>query len=272
MALAQRIIPAMKQAEDPLSGWDSAGPRKIVAISFLAALFLAFLVLFPDLDRIYQKSSWLQNLSSALVVILGLCLAFLELRHSGEANEHRAEQNRLIEEANKYRNEANLFRKEANHLSGENNRLQDKTLALQIEVHELQASIEKKLTKVRLYVRAHKAAEGIRLVVSNLSGFDLWINQVELIVTEAEVAKLESRTIGGATLISSGHAEDGYKLYDAIVSINENRKDRIKMRFHLRVVATGVADDPVTIKSPEYQLTVVPGKIDLDVLRYTKQG
>jgi hypothetical protein len=257
----------MKQPEDPLAWWELSETRKTVAISFLVGLLLAFLALFPDVNRIYEQYSGLRNFLAALFAVLGMMLAFLELRHSGEANEHRAEENRLTEIANKLRDEANKYRGEANSLINENNKLQRDALELQLRIHQLQESIEKKITKVRLYARAHLTEAGIQLLVSNLSEFDLWINQVELIVTEAAKAMLETRTIGGATRISRGHTEDGYKLYGALLSINSNRTD-VNMKFHIKVVATGVADDPVTINSPEYHLVLVPGKTrELKVLK-----
>jgi hypothetical protein len=133
-------------------------------------------------------------------------LRWLEKREA----KHRAELNRLTETANEFREE--------------NNKLQQKTHELQVQVHQLQEDIEKRLTKIRLYARAHPTADGLQLLVSNLSEFELWINQVELIVTEAANARPQSRTIGGATRISRGYAEDGFKLYGALVSINDNRK------------------------------------------------
>lgn len=243
----------MNQPDNPLAWWDRGQPRKAVAISFIVALALAGLALFPDLNRIYENSSALQKLLSALVALIGLCLAFLEFRHSGEANEHRAEHNRLTEIANKYRDE--------------NNKLQREALALQVEVHNLQDSIEKKITKVRLYVRVRIAEPGVRLFLANLSEFDLWINRVRLIVEEPDRLKQES-IIGGATRISRGHTEDDYKLYGSLISINSNRTEHLDMKFHVKVEAVGVADSPVIVDSPKYHLIARPGKgIELTVLK-----
>lgn len=250
----------MKQPEHPLAWWELGQNRRIVAISFLVALFFGFLALFPDVNRAYESHTGLQNFLSALPVVLGLCLAFLELRHSGEANKQRAEQNRLTEESNKFRDEANEYRGEANRLSTENNKLQRDTLELQVRIHQLQEDIENKLTKVRLYARVHMAADEPKLLVANLSEFDLWINQVEVIVTEAKNAKPDSRTIGGARRISGGYTEDDYKLYGALLSINGDRTDRINLKFHVKVVVTGVTEDPLTSNSPEYQLTIEQGR------------
>jgi hypothetical protein len=245
----------MRQPEEPLAWWEHGGTRRAVAMSFIFALVLVFIALYPDLDEIYAKHSAVQNFLSAVPVVLGLFLASFELIHSGEANEHRTELNRLNGKANEFR--------------AENIRLQAETLKLQAEVHQLQQDIEKRLTKIRLYVRAHLTKDGLQLLVSNLSEFDLWINQVEVIVTEGAGVKPHNRTILGATRISRGKMEDGYLLYGALVSINDNRTDRFNMKFHVKVVVTGVEDDPITINSPEYHFTSEQGKTtDLEVVKY----
>jgi hypothetical protein len=245
----------MNQPEKPLSWWEFSGTRRAVAISFLVAVALVSIALYPDFNEIYEKHSVMQNFFSAVPVALGLFLAFLELMHSGEANEHRAELNRLTTTANEFR--------------GENVRLQADTLKLQAEVHQLQQDIEKRLTKIRLYVRAHTTKDGLQLLVSNLSEFDLWVNQVEVVVTEGASVKPHNRTIGGATRISRGMMEDGYLLYGTLLSINNNITDRFDMKFHVKVVVTGVDDHPVTINSPDYHFTfVLGGTKKLDALKY----
>jgi hypothetical protein len=248
----------MNQIEDPLAWWENSGTRRAVAISFIVAVTLASIALYPDFDEIYEKHSAMQNFVSAVPVVLGLLLAAFELKHSSEANEHRVEQNRLTEKATEYY-------KEANRLSGENNKLQQKAIELQVEIHQL----EKKLARVRLYARVHPTGDKVELLVSNLSEFDLWINQVELIVTEGGKVKPTTRTIGGAKRISRGYAEDGYSLYGTLLSINGNRPDNLSMKFHVKVVAMGVEDDPVTIYSPEYHVKLSPGgSPELEVLKY----
>ncbi|MFZ1975598.1 MAG: hypothetical protein WAU89_22325 [Candidatus Acidiferrales bacterium] len=248
----------MKQPQDSLGFWEISGIRRTVAISFIIAAVVALLALFPSGKRIYDEHPTLEYFLSALVVVLGLLLAFLELRHSSEANKHRAEQNRLIEKANQ-------SYEEANRLSGENNNLQQKAVELQVEVHQL----EKKLARVRLYARVHPKGDKVELLVSNLSEFDLWINQVELNVTEGGKVEPVSRIIGGAKRISRGYAEDGYSLYGALLSINGNRPEHLNMRFQVKVAAVGVEDEPVTIRSPEYHVKLSPGNTpELKVLKY----
>jgi len=251
----------MDEAEK-LSWWDGSQPRRIAVFSFGVAVVLAFVVVYPDIDAFLEKHKWWQNLLAALPLAIGAVLAYFELRHSGEANEHRAQTNRLMERANE-------FRDEANHLSEENIKLQRDTFELHAEIHQLQESIEKKLTKVRLYARARLPEDGLKLLVSNLSEFDLWLNQVELIVTEAENGKIGSEFLGGGTRISRGHTEDGYHLYGTLVRFNGDRTDRLDMKFYVKVVVTGVEDNPVTVHSPKYQLILMQGKTrELKVLEY----
>jgi hypothetical protein len=127
---------------------------------------------------------------------------------------------------------------------------------------------KKKVRKVRLFARVHPAGDKVQLLVSNLSEFDLWINQVEVIVTDGGAAPPANRTIGGARRIPRGHAEDEYNLYSGLMFINGNRSQRIDMKFRVKVVATGVEDDPVTVHSPEYHVKLSPGNTPvLDVLK-----
>jgi hypothetical protein len=187
-----------------------------------------------------------------LVSVLGLSLAVLELRHSGEAN-------KLREGANRYRGEANRLR-------DENNKLLRETLDLQKEIHQLQQDIEKKFTKVRLYAKVRREGDEPRLFISNLSEFDLWINHVKLVVTKTTNGQTGSHIIGGETRISHGHTEGGYKLHGALMTINGNRSDPFDMTFHVEVVAEGVADDPVTVNSLEYRFRVQGNTRELQVL------
>jgi hypothetical protein len=259
----------MKDTKDPLAWWDSSGTRRAIAISFLVGVFFGFLAVFPAVSEYYDQHPVLRNVAGCAVAALGLLLALLELKHSGEANEHRVEQNRLTREANEFRDKANEYHAEANRLGDKNNELKEKTLELQIRVHGLQENIEKKLTKIRLYARAHADGPKVQLLVSNLSEFDLWINQVELIVTEGGRTSPATRTLGGARRISRGHAEDGYNLQGALISINGDRTDRLRMKFHIKVVVTGVDDGSVTVKSPDYDLTLEHGgPPELNVLKY----
>jgi hypothetical protein len=252
----------MNHAKDPLAWWELSGTRRAVAISVIVGLLLASLALFPNVSRIYDKHSALRNCLGGLIVVLGLLLSFLELRHSGEANDYRAEQNRLTGEANK-------FREEANSLKAVNNELYRERLKLQVRVQELQEGIEKKLTKIRLYARALADGPKVQLLVSNLSEFDLWINRVELTVTEGGRTGPNTRILGGGSRISRGHTEAGYNLHGELISINGDRTDKLAMKFHIKVTVTGVDDDPATIKSPDYSVSLEHGgPPEIKVLKY----
>ena len=240
--------------ENPLAWWELGRTRTVVAISFLVGLGFALLGLFPDVHNLYVAYPALKDIIEALVGVSGLFLAFLELRHSDEANRHRAERNRLAEKANS--------------LSLEKNNLHQKTLDLQREVHDLQRQIEETLTKVRLYARARSGQTGIELLVSNLSDFDLWINQVRLIVTAIANGTPGTDIIGGGNRISRGNTENGYPLYGKLISANGDRTDRIDMRFYVQVEAVGVSDDPVEVNSPEYHFTYRDGRRELNVVRH----
>jgi hypothetical protein len=187
--------------EKPLAWWERGGPRRALVYTFFVPVILTAVLFFQDLSAFYDGHSWLKNLLAIITVGLGMLIAFLEFLHSGEANEHRDRLNHLTEEANEHRQEAN--------------RLNTETLTLQTRIHVLQEDIERKLTKVRLYARAQKSDNGIgvQLLLSNLSDFDLWTNQIRLIVTESLTgASLGTHLIGVGTRISRGKTENGYLL------------------------------------------------------------
>ena len=228
--------------------WDQSGLRRTVVFSFLAALSIPLVLLVPGVSRSLESVPWLKGCWEVLTGLLGLSLAALELRHSGEANEHRERLNQLNEQANTYRGEANRLREE-------NNGLQRERHKLQLEANELQQEIESKWSKIRLYARVHRDGDGLKLFVSNLSEFDLWINNVQLVVSQAGDCR-----IGGTSRISKGQMEDGYKLWGNLISMNRNRTDNLDMKFHVKVMVVGVEDNPVLIGSPRYHVKVVNGK------------
>jgi hypothetical protein len=231
-----------------MDSWDGSQPRRAVAISFIAALVFAAIVFYPGIASFLSTHPLWERLLAAIPVATGVALASRELRHSGEANELRVE--------------ANRFR-------AEQTTVMQKTLDLQNRIQQLQENIDKGRTKVRLFARVSMEDGPITLKVSNLSDFDLWINQVELMVKEAEIVQQGRRTLGGATRLSQGKTEDGYKLYDALVVLNGNRTESIDMKFHVEVVAVSLTEEPVTIKSPDYQVTWGAGKTrELKTLRW----
>ncbi len=250
----------MKSSESPLSFLDLSTTRRTVVILFFAALAFSIFAFFSDFNQAYEAHSALRNFLAGFTALLGTCLALLELRHSGEANEYRAEQIRLTEVANKYREESNEHRKEANRLNTDNLKLQHETLELNLRIFELKEGVEKKLTKVRLYVRVHLDKDGPHLFVSNLSDFDLWINKVELNVTEVVNAQPGTKIIGGAKRISRGKTDDGYLLFGILIQMSGNVSERMNVKFHIKVSASGVQDEPVEVDSPFYHYLAERGK------------
>lgn len=244
--------------EKPLAWWERGGPRRALVLTFFIAVILTAVLFFQDLSAFYDGHSWLKNLLATITVGLGLLIAFLEFLHSGEANEHRDQMNRLTEKANEHRQEAN--------------RLNTETLTLQTRIHVLQEDIERNLTKVRLYVRAQKSENGIavQLLLSNLSGFDLWTNQVRLVVTESlTAASPGTYVIGGGKRISRGHTENGYLLHGTILKANHDQVVKVELKFYVQVEAVGVSDKPLTVESPEYEFKQLDGRVvKLEVLRY----
>jgi len=221
--------------EKPLGLLEKSGTRRAVVIAFVVGVAILFLAFFTRFNEIYESHLAFKNLLDGFVVVSGLALAILEWRHSGEANEHRHELNRLTEEANAYRKE---------------------TLELQNRVYFLQEEIERKLTKVRLYPRVYSAPGEIQLGVANLSGFDLWLNQVRLVVTQDRVQNNggTSHVITGGMHLSTGKTESGFRLYGKLLEVYGNRAERMDVQFYVEIEAAGIADKPVIVRSPEYHL------------------
>ena len=240
----------------PLSLMDRGNTRKFVAILFLTSLVFGVLVLFPDLSTFYHQHSALEDFLATVATGSGLCMALLELKHAGEANEHRAKLVQLTDKANDLYKDANKYREE--------------TLALQTRIHVLQEEIERKLTKIRLYARARDLPrDGIELSVHNLSSFDLWINQIRLVVTQSTTVAHKAYFIDGGKRISSGKSEYGYPLYGTLIEVNRNQPNRIDMKFYVQIETVGVADNAETINSPEYRFQFVEGRPrELTVERY----
>jgi hypothetical protein len=245
--------------EKPLAFWDLAGTRRAVAWSFIVAFAFIVLAYFPELSHLYEKQSAVKNFLDGLCAALALALAIFELVHSAEANEHRKEQNRLIDKANDSHNEANQYRAEAN-------QLQIKTLELQAQVYQLQEGIEKKLTKIRVYINVQLAQTSPVLLVSNLSEFDVWIERVDLVVTKIESGAPERRLIGENTRISRGNSENGFKLYGGLVGINHDRLEPINVTFYVEVIVMGITDEAVTIRSSINHFTRAKGVQNLEIL------
>ena len=155
-------------ASDGVLTWSDVGRvRKTIAIAFLVALCVSFLGLFPTVNDFYERHAGFQHFLHFVDAVLGLLLAFFELRHSGEANELHAAQNQLSAEANQSRNEANQYRVQANQLAEDNNKLQRESVEFQRQIQELQ----QKLADVRIYVRVKWKGRELQLSVENLSKY-----------------------------------------------------------------------------------------------------
>ncbi len=241
----ERIISAMTNPREPvLNLLDQGATRRTVAICFL--ILLLFLI--PGFSRIPESVPWMGHALKLAIEVLGALLAYMELRHSGEANKHREKLNSLTEEVSESHKEANRLRQEA--------------LTLQIKANGLQEEIERRWSKIRLYARVHPDGGTLKLFVSNLSEFDLWINNVQLVVSETGDCR-----IGGTNRISKGQTEEDYQLWGNLISMNGNRVDSLDMKFHVKIIVVGVEDAPVFIGSPRYHLKAVNGKItDFEVV------
>jgi hypothetical protein len=141
-------------------------------------------------------------------------------------------------------------------LSEENVNLQKDTLELQNRVHQLQEEIGKKITTVRLYARVHRESNEVKLHVSNLSDFDLWLNQVLLIITQINGVTIQppkEHALGGARGLSKGESEKNFLLLGTLMKENNNQSTGLDMTFEVRVSVTGVKDKMETIFSPKYR-------------------
>ena len=84
--------------------YDRAPIRWAVVGSFVVAWFLAIVFLFSDVVKLLAARPWWEDLIVAVATVALPILAFLELRHSGEANKLRAEAIRLRTELDTARN------------------------------------------------------------------------------------------------------------------------------------------------------------------------
>jgi hypothetical protein len=240
----------MEPTKDSLSSLDlSATGRRRTAV-FVALVVVVIVVsgFVPRISAFYEAHRWLQNLVLALSGAATLFLAYLEYRHAGEAVEYLGEQTRLSEEANRLSEEANQYR--------------NSTFQLQAQVYQLQASMEEKLTRIRLFVQVHMDKDqNPVLFVSNLSAFDLWVNETKVFVMKTTTGSSASEVLGGGTHISRGKSESGYLLWGTLLKINNNQQRPLDMNFRVEVLVTGMADDPVRFLSHNYNLKAGTGNI-----------
>lgn len=105
----------MSTEKSPVSTSDHAPTRWAIVGSFVVTWFLAIVLLFSDIVKVLTTRPWWEDFIVAVATAAVPILAFLELRHSGEAN-------RLRGEANEERRKANRLTEENAQLVAELNR------------------------------------------------------------------------------------------------------------------------------------------------------
>jgi hypothetical protein len=111
-------------AAEKLKVWwtyDHSPTRWAIVGLFVVAWFLAIVFLFSDIVRMLAARPWWEDFIVALATVAVPILAFLELRHSAEAN-------RLRGEANGERRRANDLREEIGRLTAERDAERNKHL------------------------------------------------------------------------------------------------------------------------------------------------
>lgn len=115
---------------------------------------------------------------------------------------------------------------------------------------------ERDRTKIRLFARVWREPRSmISLTVSNLSEFDLWLHEVEVIATEIEGTQPGKLTLGDGVRLAGGETNSHWGLQGALMTLNGNRADSMNAKFYVSVVASGLTEESVTVNSPEYHLT-----------------
>jgi hypothetical protein len=246
----------MLAESEPLKWWETPGVSWSVVIAFGIGVLVLGLGFLPNVEKFYEDHKDFKHILDGVVALLGLGGVALELAHNREANEYRAERNAIASAAKADQEKATAAHEKAA-------AAQEKIAQLQTAVHGLELEIERRITKVRLWVRVHigEKADTVVARVSNLSDFDLWINQVRLIVTKPAGLTPAPEVFGGGNSVSRGHAEDGYSLFGRIMKLSGDQSRKIDMVFYVEVEAQGVTDEPVTETSPPYELEVREGRV-----------
>jgi hypothetical protein len=121
----------------------------------------------------------------------------------------------------------------------------------------LQHAVESARNACLLYVRAiRNIGDPVRLSISNLSDYDLWIDEVELFVTRC-ASQPGQRIIAKEKHLSRGHTESGVPLQDALIIENGNIADPVDIDFHV-VVRAWARDRIETRESPRYNVAWGP--------------
>ncbi len=117
----------------------------------------------------------------------------------------------------------------------------------------LQKAVETTRNSCLLYVRAVlNTGEPLKLSISNLSNYDLWINEVEVFVTRS-ASRPGHRVIATEKHLSRGNTEKGIPLQEALIIENGNIADPFDVDFHVTVKAW--ARDHIEVReSPKYNI------------------
>lgn len=147
--------------------------KRVAAIAAIVDLLFLALAFYTSIKDFLFEHQWLL---SALAAAPALVIAFLEYRHSGEANELRRDANRYRQDAIEQNGDANRFREEANAQRREANEQRDRaTQALaQIATHtkKTPSKAEKNAERLQQYIGAKvrvvgaddsKMADGIEI-------------------------------------------------------------------------------------------------------------
>ena len=107
--VARRIILLMNGPENPRARWiDQGTPRRALAIFSFIFLAVAVFAVWPEIKHFLWAHPWWQSTIAALPAIALATLAYLELRHSGEANRLRADANELQKRIGELEAERNM--------------------------------------------------------------------------------------------------------------------------------------------------------------------
>jgi hypothetical protein len=126
-------------------------------------------------------------------------------------------------------------------------------------LYQLQKAVEGARNACLLYVRVQRIqGQPVSLIVSNLSDYDLWVENVELFVTRTAISQPGHRRLGGDFHLSRGLSEAGLALQEGLIIENGNVPEQIDMDFNV-AVRVWARDRSETRNSPAYRLQWGPG-------------
>ena len=169
----------------------------MLAIAAVVDLLIVTALLEKEIKDFLWTHPWWHSFLVAIPAIAVPILAYLELRHSSEANLLHQEANRLREEANRHRNEATQAGQRANMLYEERNRLQLENVRL---MGELDTERNKHLQQIAAHVKrpltqADRNAAKLRRYIGQTAavseGSGVWASGAQIVeVSEDNIATL----------------------------------------------------------------------------------